>query len=104
MAKILLCDKTFNMQQFSQQCDVSPGQLYCGAQPVNAQPPYRPYLIGPRPSAIDKGILGTLNVSKNPRNLFDLASTFGADATGAIADTMAKQDIGFFTATSPSGE
>ncbi len=89
MAKILLCDKTFNMSQFSQQCGVSPDQLYCGGRPVSMQPPYSPYLIGPLPSAIDKGILTTLNMPENPRNLFNLANVFGADTTGAIADAMA---------------
>jgi len=90
MAEILLCSKTFNMSQFSQQCDVSFDHLYCGGRPVNTQPPYRPYLIGPIPSAMDKGILSTLSLSRNPRNLFNLVSAFGADTTGTIADVMAR--------------
>jgi len=89
VTEILLCNQMLKAPQLYQQCGISLDQLYCGAK-VNALTPYRPYLTGPRRSSVDNGIVNTLNVSKKPRNLFDLSNAFGSDDTVAIAEVMTK--------------
>jgi len=93
LATILIPNRRLNLSQLSEECGISLDQLHCTGASDQSKSPYWPHLINPNPSGVNKSIAKTLVATKNSDTLFELTHTFGVDATGAIADTMAKLDI-----------
>ena len=89
MAEILFSRESLTTPQLARQCGLTLNHLSCGEQHY-ALMPYQPYLIDPNPSSMDRSIAGTLELSSNPKNLFELSAAYGPDDTVAIAEVMAK--------------
>jgi len=89
MAEVFLFDKVMSPSELYRQCRLTPKQLYCGAD-FDGLVSFKPYPLGQKSSQEARTIASVLNVSKNPPNLFKLASEFGPDDTVAVAELMSK--------------
>lgn len=90
MAEILLCNRSFSSHQLKQLCSLTHAEL----QVLDAQPqlfrPHHPYLLSPRPSAEDRGIVSVLNSAppRQLRNLTEISLDFDGESTLALAEVM----------------
>jgi len=91
MSEIILCNQSQRTGSIAEACGINPGQITsAGGSSPSILNPYTPYLVEETPGYVDTGVLCKLAPMPVSREITNMALSFGADNTVAIADIMAR--------------
>lgn len=90
MTEILWCNLPIKLNEIEKQCGLSPNHVTgMGCAKHSMLLPYRPYVVGMRPTRNDQDLLARLQ-GPGFRNIVDISLAYGGDDTQALAAISAK--------------